>query len=135
VDVLWAGDTTRSYQIQVSGNNSSWTTVASGTTSNTSPQAISTSSFTTTPTGRYVRLVAVDRWNSSYGNSVWEMGVYGSTTSSGIVGDVNGNGKVDVFDLSAMLTGWNSATANLDLNHDGVVNVFDLSLMLSHWTG
>jgi hypothetical protein len=75
----------------------------------------------------------LDRWNSSYGNSIWEMGAYGAATA--IIGDVNSNGRVDVFDLSAVLSGWNSTQTNLDLNHDGRVNVFDLSILLSHWTG
>lgn len=48
--------------------------------------------------------------------------------------DVNQDGKVNVFDLSVLLTQWGkSGTADLDKN--GMVNVFDLSVMLSAWTG
>jgi hypothetical protein len=51
------------------------------------------------------------------------------------VGDVNGDGLVNVFDLSTMLSKWGTNNAAADLNHDGTVNVFDLSSLLSHWTG
>jgi hypothetical protein len=131
VDILWAGDTTRNYQLQISANNSTWATIASGTTSNTSPQLISTTSFTASAFGRYLRVLSVDRWNASYGNSIWEMGAY----AAALVGDVNNDSHVNVFDLSTLLSKWGTSTASADLNHDGTVNVFDLSVLLSHWTG
>lgn len=51
------------------------------------------------------------------------------------LGDVNNDDKIDVFDLSKLLSRWQTQTANdpSDLNKDGIVNVFDLSLMLSRW--
>ncbi|GAC1600428.1 MAG: hypothetical protein NVS3B29_00870 [Candidatus Saccharimonadales bacterium] len=52
-----------------------------------------------------------------------------------IIGDINHDGRVDVFDLSALLSGWGTTSANLDFNHDGTVNIFDLSILLSNWTG
>lgn len=57
-----------------------------------------------------------------------------STTPS-VIGDLNGDGKVNVFDLSILLNAWGTNSATADLNHDGSVNVFDLSILLSHWTG
>jgi hypothetical protein len=56
---------------------------------------------------------------------------YGST----IEGDVNGDGKVNVLDLSAVLAKWGTPDAAADLNHDGSVNVLDLSKLLGSWTG
>jgi hypothetical protein len=53
--------------------------------------------------------------------------------ASNLVGDINGDGKVDITDLSIMLTDWGTNNASADLNHDGTVNVFDLSLLLDHW--
>jgi hypothetical protein len=49
------------------------------------------------------------------------------------VGDINRDGVINVFDLSILLTKWNTAAAEADLNGDGTVNVFDLSTLLSHW--
>jgi hypothetical protein len=83
VSVLWAGNTVRNYDLQVSADNSSWTTVASGATNNSQTQLIDTTSFLTTPSGRYFRIVAKDRWNTGYGNSIWEIGVYGTAANGG----------------------------------------------------
>jgi hypothetical protein len=53
--------------------------------------------------------------------------------ATGGVGDLNGDGQVDVFDLSIMLSAWGQAGNAADLNGDGTVNIFDLSVLLSHW--
>jgi len=51
-------------------------------------------------------------------------------------GDINHDGKVNVFDLSTLLSNWGKTGANAsDLNGDGVVNILDLSILLSGWTG
>jgi hypothetical protein len=53
--------------------------------------------------------------------------------------DINGDGTVDIFDLSIMLSQYHKpATANAnaakaDLNRDGEVNVFDLSILLTRY--
>lgn len=47
-------------------------------------------------------------------------------------GDINGDGKIDVFDLSILLSQWGKAGTG-DLNSDGVVNITDLSILLSKW--
>lgn len=48
-----------------------------------------------------------------------------STAPAALVGDVSGDGGVDVFDQSALLSAW-GASGPSDLNHDGVMNIFDL---------
>lgn len=53
-----------------------------------------------------------------------------------LAGDINKDTKVDVFDLSTLLTNWaRTGTNTSDINGDSVVNVFDLSILLSRWTG
>lgn len=81
VSIKWAADTINHFQIQVSPDNTNWTTVVSGTTNNTTAQYADYTSFRATPTGRYFRVVGADRWNSSYGNSIWEIGAYGATSA------------------------------------------------------
>ncbi len=55
-------------------------------------------------------------------------------------GDINGDGKVDILDLSRMLTYWATTSSSpnydpaSDLNHDNSVDVVDLSILLSYWT-
>jgi len=59
------------------------------------------------------------------------------TGSSSSNGDLNGSGKIDVFDLSIMLAHWGAKNAPVtdgELNGDGKIDVFDLSIMLKNWT-
>jgi endoglucanase len=48
-------------------------------------------------------------------------------------GDLDNNGKVDVFDLVILLTKWNTADTQADLNKSGKVDIFDLLLLLRNW--
>lgn len=58
----------------------------------------------------------------------------GSTSSTGDSGaDLDGNGKVDIFDLSTLLRNWNK-NGQGDLNGNSLVDVFDLSIMLRSWS-
>lgn len=78
VSINWAGDTVNHFQIQVSTNNSSWTTIVTGQTSNVTPEYHDYTGFAAPAIGRYFRIIGQDRWNQTYGNSIWEAGVYGS---------------------------------------------------------
>ena len=59
--------------------------------------------------------------------------------TSGLPGDINGDGKVDVLDLQIMAASWNKQVgqagydADCDLNGDNKVNVFDLQIMAENW--
>jgi hypothetical protein len=57
------------------------------------------------------------------------------TVSPSTTGDINNDGRVNIFDLSILLSNWSTTKTAADVNHDGTVNVFDLSILLSHWTG
>lgn len=48
-------------------------------------------------------------------------------------GDTNHDNKVDVQDLSFILSNWGTNNALADLNHSGLVNTLDLSILLSNW--
>jgi hypothetical protein len=56
-----------------------------------------------------------------------------SNASSGKIGDLNGDNKVDAADLLILVTRWGTNDATADLNKSGTVDVFDLSTLLSHW--
>ena len=48
-------------------------------------------------------------------------------------GDSNGDGRVDVSDLSTLLHFYKGANRNCDFNHDGKIDVADLSILLSNY--
>jgi len=48
-------------------------------------------------------------------------------------GDINNDNKVDVTDLSILLSNWGLSNPDVDLNDDGVINIFDLSILLSNY--
>ncbi len=49
------------------------------------------------------------------------------------VGDLNSDGKVNIFDLGIFLNHYGTHTSSGDLNHDNVVNIFDLGIFLSKY--
>jgi len=53
---------------------------------------------------------------------------------SGGLGDMNGDGLVNVTDLSLFLGRWNSTDPVADFNDDNTVGVADLSILLANWT-
>lgn len=55
-------------------------------------------------------------------------------TSVKLIGDLNKDGKVNVFDLSILLSNWKKTKPEYDLNGDNTISIFDLSIMLSNWT-
>lgn len=54
-------------------------------------------------------------------------------TITGKIGDLNNDNQVNVFDLSILLSNFNTTNSVADINHDGNVNVFDLSILLSNF--
>lgn len=134
VSILWAADTIKNYDIQVSANNTSWTTVASGTTNNSQKQLVDITSFSGSATGRYFRIVAKDRWNTTWGNSIWEIGLYGNVSTASAPGDVNNDGRVNALDLSLLISNDGKNYPAADFNNDGIVGAADLAILLSKWT-
>jgi hypothetical protein len=92
----WEAAYASAYQIQVSADGTSWTTVYSTTTG-----AGGTETLNVSGTGRYVRMYGTAR-HTAYGYSLWEFQVYGSggttTPPPGGGGDLGPN--VKVFDPS-----------------------------------
>lgn len=55
-------------------------------------------------------------------------------------GDIDGNGRVDLLDLSQMSSAWgqtvkDDASTNLNPDSDNVVDLLDISIFASNWTG
>jgi F5/8 type C domain len=77
VVLQWEAAYATAYQIQVSGNGSTWTTIYSTTTGRGG-----TETLTVSGSGRYVRMYGTVR-ATGYGYSLWEFQVYGSIATGG----------------------------------------------------
>jgi len=51
-----------------------------------------------------------------------------------LLGDINGDGVVDIDDLFEVLAHWGEPGGSADVNNDGIVNVEDLLIVLANWT-
>jgi beta-glucosidase len=85
IGLLWETAYASAFQIQVSNDNATWTTVYSTTTGTGGSETFSVSS-----TARYVRVYATVR-ATQWGDSIFEFDVYGLTTTAPLTGG-NGNG-------------------------------------------
>jgi beta-glucanase (GH16 family) len=83
VILRWETAYASAYQVQTSGNGSTWTTVFSTTTGTGGVQT-----HNVTGSGRYVRVNATAK-ATQWGVSLWEFEVYGSTGGSGDCGTSN----------------------------------------------
>ncbi len=59
--------------------------------------------------------------------------VQGATGGPCNPADINGDGVLDFFDVSAFLTAYNAMDSAADLNHDGVFDFFDVSAFLTEF--
>ena len=50
-----------------------------------------------------------------------------------VPGDINGDGTINILDLSILLSHYGINYAPADLNHDNTVNIFDLSILLGNY--
>src|SRR4030095_15521090 len=77
VALNWETAAARAFQIQVSNDATTWTSIYSTTTSTGGNQ-----SLTVTSTARYVRMYGTQR-TTQYGYSLWEFQVFGGGTTGG----------------------------------------------------
>lgn len=64
----------------------------------------------------------------------WDIGAYqySNPGNSQKTGDLNSDGKVDIVDLSTLLTNYGKSGMG-DINNSGLVDIFDLSILLSNY--
>jgi chitodextrinase len=123
VSLAWTASTDNvgvtGYQVKRNGTTVTTTAALSYTDTGLSPS-----------TSYSYTIVAVD----AAGNASTAGGPLSATTLALKIGDLNNDGVVDIFDLSIMLSNWNSTTTpQYDLNANGTVDIFDLSILLTHY--
>jgi beta-glucosidase len=113
VGILWETAYASAFSIQVSNDNSTWTTIYSTTTGTGGSQTIPAS-----VTARYIRMYATAR-ATQWGDSIFEFDVYGLTTTAPVSGG-NGNGGNGVCP-------WVGSTAPVAQRVQQVLNTMDQS--------
>ena len=48
-------------------------------------------------------------------------------------GDLNGDSRINIRDLSILISRWGTSGGIADINGDGRVNIRDLSILISQW--
>ncbi len=65
-------------------------------------------------------------------------GSISNTSTPSILGDFNGDGKVDILDFNTLIIHWGMTSgatkADGDANGDGKVNILDFNILITHWT-
>ena len=57
--------------------------------------------------------------------------VFGASCTPALIGDLDGNGRVEGVDLGILLGAWGTNT--YDLSGDGIISGPDLGLLLANW--
>jgi hypothetical protein len=60
-----------------------------------------------------------------------DSGVIKGEATISIITDTNGDGKVDIRDISAFMTAWFTRSSTYDFNHDGKMTFRDFSILLA----
>ncbi len=113
VGILWEAAYATAFQIQVSNDNSTWTTVYSTTTGTGGQET-----FPISTTARYIRMYGTVR-ATTFGYSIFEFDVYGPTNTPPLAGG-NGNGGNGVCP-------WVGSTAPVATRVQQVLNTMDQS--------
>jgi beta-glucosidase len=113
VGILWEAAYASAFQVQVSNDNATWTNIYSTTTGTGG-----TLTFPASVTDRYLRVYATAR-GTQFGDSIFELDVYGLTTTAPVTGG-NGNGGNGVCP-------WVGSTAPVATRVQQVLNTMDQS--------
>ena len=111
VGILWEAAYATAFQVQVSNDDATWTTVYSTTTATGGNQT-----FPVSVTDRYIRMYGTAR-GTQFGYSIFEFDVYGLTTTAPVTGG-NGNGGNGVCP-------WVGSTAPVAQRVQQVLNTMD----------
>jgi hypothetical protein len=110
-----------SYQKQVYGLFTQLSVAAASPSPSPSPSSTMTPTTSPTPTPKPSSTSVVTPTTTA--------------TPAPVLGDMNSDNRVNIFDVSYLLSKWGTADSRADLNHNGIVDIFDLSKLLSVWTG
>jgi peptidoglycan/xylan/chitin deacetylase (PgdA/CDA1 family) len=120
IQIVWAADTIKNYSLAVSNDATNWTTITTGITNNTPRQTVEHATFSPAAKGRYLRITGTDAWNTTFGNSIWEVRAYGTIDPSfpaGTLANFNGTASGTTANLSWSYSG--SGLSGFTLKRNG----------------
>lgn len=85
------------------------------------------------PAGQVARLLISGTFADGSSTTVGSSTLVMNGVPVPIIGDINGDGVVNGFDLGLLLSGWGQPGPT-DLNNDGTTNGFDLGVLLTNWS-
>lgn len=129
--------------IQVSNDGSIWTTIwqHNGPTINETSwsfQEIDISAVADDQATVFIRwgMGPTDGSVTFQGWNLDDIEIWGRPPADVVIGDTNGDGIVDIFDLLNVLKRWGACPGcPEDFDGNGVVDIFDLLTVLKNWTG
>jgi mannan endo-1,4-beta-mannosidase len=144
VMIYWEAAYSKQYQIQVSNDANNWQTLYTDNNGNGG-----TDDVTVSGSGRYVRVYGTQRVESNWPHSMWELAIYGGSTSPTQVptnppadnkGDANNDGTVNIVDALLIAQCYVGLTAcpGLDVgdtNCDGSITIVDALLIAQYYVG
>jgi hypothetical protein len=89
------------------------------------------------PTNQFrVRFIAQDAVTGSVVEAAIDnVKLQGLICQAGVIGDVTGDGLVNIDDLVSVITHWGvCSNCPSDVNHNGVVDIDDLVAVITHWS-
>ncbi len=105
-------------------------------TDTTTPYSVGWNAATVSNGSHTIVAQATDNANNTASSSAVAVTVTGGGNGGGKRGDLNNDNKVNITDLSILLSNWNKAgvpASQGDVNGSGKVDISDLSILLSNW--
>ena len=92
-------------------------------------------SLPTIPSSAYTaNLLISGTFSEGNGTSTLNLQLAANGVPPPIPGDINGDGRIDGLDLTALFSAWGATSGSADINGDGDVNGLDLTVLFSNWT-
>ncbi len=99
------------------------------------PLVNSPMSLPTIPPGTLTaNLLVSGTFSDGSGTSTVNLALNAAGSPTPIMGDINGDGVVDGFDMTALISAWGATSGPADINGDGLVDGLDLTAIFSNWT-
>ncbi len=111
-------------------------TTAIAVSSSKTIRAVACFGSAASPVAKFAYGINVSTPPASNGGGGGGGSVITTQNNTSVIGDINGDGVVNILDFNMLLVQWGKTGSSLsaDLNHDGVVGILDFNILITHWT-